>query len=164
MFQFICHKITKPFNKVFFLLLLTNTNGVFKAISQANEEGVKRTINTFFSAMKNADTITLKNCFADHMQLHTIVPDKIGNNTVMAQKPQDFLQAIGVLTAGAADEKFDYETIKIDGPLAVVWTPYQFYFNGNFSHCGVNSFQLIWVSNSWKIQSIIDTRRKKGCF
>ena len=31
----------------------------------------------------------------------------------------------------------------------------------NFSHCGVNSFQLFNDNGQWKIIYLIDTRRKK---
>ena len=55
-----------------------------------------------------------------------------------------------------------FETIKIDGALASVWTPYKFYSGATFSHCGANSFQLVKIDGAWKIQYIIDTRRK-GC-
>ena len=44
--------------------------------------------------------------------------------------------------------------------MANAWTPYQFWFNDQFSHCGVNSFQLIKVDNTWKIFFLVDTRRK----
>jgi hypothetical protein len=61
------------------------------------------------------------------------------------------------------DERIlDYQ-IKIDGALASAWTPYNFYVNGNFSHCGVNSFQLVKMDDVWKIVYIIDTRRKEPC-
>jgi len=63
----------------------------------------------------------------------------------------------------AADERIVFETIRIDGPLASVWTPYNFYYEGKFSHCGVNSFQLVKINGEWKIQYLIDTRRKQGC-
>jgi len=63
----------------------------------------------------------------------------------------------------AADERISFETIKIDGPLAIAWTPYKFYYEGKFSHCGVNSFQLVRVDNQWRIQYLIDTRRRQGC-
>jgi hypothetical protein len=64
---------------------------------------------------------------------------------------------------GAADERISFETVKIDGPLAIVWAPYNFFFNGQFSHCGMDSFQLVRFGKEWKIQYIIDTRRRTGC-
>lgn len=35
--------------------------------------------------------------------------------------------------------------------------------NGNFSHCGVNSFQLFHDNGQWKIIYLIDTRQRTGC-
>jgi len=53
--------------------------------------------------------------------------------------------------------------IKIDGPLAFVWAPYNFFYKGKFSHCGVDCFAMVRMNGSWKIQYIIDTRRKNAC-
>ena len=43
------------------------------------------------------------------------------------------------------------------------WTPYSFFLNDTFSHCGVNNFQLLKKEGEWKIIYLIDTRRKEGC-
>ncbi|UWX56421.1 hypothetical protein NYZ99_09635 [Maribacter litopenaei] len=56
----------------------------------------------------------------------------------------------------------DY-SIQIDGAMANAWTPYEFRINDNFSHCGVNSFQMVKLEGEWKIIYLIDTRRKEGC-
>ena len=47
--------------------------------------------------------------------------------------------------------------------MASVWTPYEFYFNGTFSHCGANSFQLFKEDNQWKIIFLVDIRRRENC-
>lgn len=60
-------------------------------------------------------------------------------------------------------EKLLSFTINIDQNLASVWTPYEFYLNDNFSHCGVNSFQLFNNNGNREIIYIVDTRKKKGC-
>jgi hypothetical protein len=54
-------------------------------------------------------------------------------------------------------------SIRVDGPLAQAWTPYEFYLQGDLHHCGVNSFQLFRDPEGWKIIYIIDTRRVIGC-
>ena len=64
---------------------------------------------------------------------------------------------------GDLDERLTAIDIRIDGDMATAWTPYKFYYKGNFSHCGVNALQLIKTAAGWKIWSIIDTRRKEGC-
>ena len=60
-------------------------------------------------------------------------------------------------------EKLLSYTIKIDGNLASVWTPYEFYFNGEFSHCGANSFQLFNNNGNWEIIYLVDMRRRDNC-
>ncbi|MEM9869076.1 MAG: nuclear transport factor 2 family protein, partial [Bacteroidota bacterium] len=34
---------------------------------------------------------------------------------------------------------------------------------GTFSHCGINSFQMVNFGGEWKIIYLIDTRGKEGC-
>jgi hypothetical protein len=163
MFQFICHKIIKPFNRKTFLIFLTLLFSREVVMAQTTEDSVKATINSLFTAMKNADSVALKESFAENMILQTISLDKQGNAVINTEMPEKFARSIGQLKAGDADEQISFEVVKIDGPLAMAWTPYRFYYKGNFSHCGVNSFQLVRVNGLWKIQYIIDTRRKVGC-
>mgnify|MGYP003594340188 CR=1 FL=1 len=131
--------------------------------AQTAEDSVKTVINRMFTAMRTADTSLLRSCFADSMVLQTIGRDKAGNTVVRNEAPGDFIGVISKEQPGNADEQIRFETIKIDGPMAMAWTPYNFFYKGNFSHCGVNSFQLVRFSGTWKIQYIIDTRRRQGC-
>ena len=146
-----------------FLILLTATLFSLTGITQTAEDSVKTVVNKMFDAMKNSDPSVLKSCFGDSVVFQTITRDKTGNLVVVHESVEAFVESIGKLPKGAADERISFETIKIDGPLAIVWAPYNFYYNGQFSHCGMDSFQLVRFSDGWKIQYIIDTRRKQGC-
>jgi len=148
--------------KKIFTILLTLIIS-FHARSQTVEDSVKNVINSLFIAMKNGDAAALKNSFSLNAILQTITEDKDGNITVRNEEITAFADFVSKQPKGAADERISFETIKIDGPLAIVWTPYQFFFNGSFSHCGVNSFQLVRIKEGWRIQYLIDTRRKDGC-
>ncbi|WP_240966098.1 nuclear transport factor 2 family protein [Pseudoflavitalea sp. G-6-1-2] len=129
---------------------------------QNAEEPVKATVNQLFEGMKAGDAAKVKAAFADSAILQTIV-SKDGKVSIRNITVQFFADFVGKQAAGAADEQIKFETIKIDDNLALVWTPYKFYYNGKFSHCGVNSFQLVRFNGQWKIQYLIDTRRKEGC-
>ena len=131
--------------------------------SQTAEDSVKTVINQLFSAMKNADGIKLKETFADSAVLQTIRRNQEGGFFVANEKLSGFVDNISKLKKDSADERITFASIKIDGPLASVWTPYNFYYAGKFSHCGVNSFQLVKINGLWKIQFLIDTRRRQGC-
>ena len=147
----------------YFLILLTVIIISSSAIAQTAEDSVKTAINKMFSGMKNGDVALLKNSFADSVILQTITRNKEGNIVIKNENTAEFIDFISKLSPGAADERITFETIKTDGPMAIAWTPYNFYFNGKFSHCGVNSFQLVRFNDGWKIQYIIDTRRKQDC-
>lgn len=54
-------------------------------------------------------------------------------------------------------------TVMIRGPIAVVWGEYEFLINGNFSHCGVDSIDLVKVDGNWKIANWMWTVEKDGC-
>ncbi len=146
-----------------FLIFLTVAVCGFTARAQTADDSIKAAVNQLFTAMRNADTVLLKDCFADSAVLQTIGRDKAGNPVVNNEKVAAFIRSVGSLPKGAADERIVFDDIKTDGPLAMAWTPYQFYFNGKFSHCGVNSFQLVRQRGIWKIQYIIDTRRRTNC-
>jgi hypothetical protein len=148
--------------KYFFIVLTVMLCG--KTLqAQTAEDSVKAVINNMFTAMKNADPVLLKKCFADSMVLQTISKNEKGQLIVRNEAPQGFIDFISAVKAGDADERITFDVVRIDGPLAIAWTPYEFYLKGKFSHCGVNSFQLVRFNGEWKIQYLIDTRRKQGC-
>jgi hypothetical protein len=146
------------------LLTFTLTTMIFfSAKTQTTADSVKAAVNNMFTAMKNADSTSLKQIFSETAVLQTISRNKEGNTIVRTESLTNFAASIGKLAKGDADERITFGAVHIDGALASVWTPYEFYFKGNFSHCGVNSFQLVRMNGEWKVQYIIDTRRKDNC-
>lgn len=146
-----------------FLVLLTAALFTATTKAQTAEDSVKATVNALFTAMKNADASGITTVFADSAVLQTIMVTKEGKTIVRNEAVNGFSTSISKLQAGDADERIVFETVKVDANLAIVWTPYKFYYKGNFSHCGVNSFQLVRFNGQWKIQYLIDTRRRQGC-
>jgi hypothetical protein len=147
----------------YLIFLTTVLSLTFTASAQSTEDSVKAVVNQLFDAMKNADATLLRQAFADSAIMQTITRTKDGKTSVQNEEIKDFADFVSKQTKGAADERISFETIKIDSPLAFVWAPYKFYYNGKFSHCGVDAFHLIRFNDAWKIQYLIDTRRKQGC-
>jgi len=132
-------------------------------LAQSNDEdGVKQAVNNLFFGMKNGDSTLAASAFSKNSILQTIV-NKDGKNTVRTESVSEFIKFIGAPHSQKYDERIVFTNILIDGPLASVWTDYQFYVDEKFSHCGVNSFQLVKGENGWRIVYIIDTRRKDQC-
>jgi Putative lumazine-binding len=145
------------------LFLLTFISCAAYVNAQSAEDSVKAAINKLFEGMKNANAALVSDAFSDSAILQTLARNKEGKLIIKNEQVKAFAEFVGRQHKGAADERISFETIKIDGPLAIAWTPYKFYYEGKFSHCGVNSFQLVQVGGQWKIQYLIDTRRRQGC-
>jgi len=125
---------------------------------------VQETIETFFEGFHKGDTTLMKSVMMDEVKLQTIYKNKEGKDVLVSEDKSKLMHAIG---SKPNDQKWDERlldfSIQIDGNMANVWTPYEFWFNDSFSHCGVNSFQLFYDNGTWKIIYLIDTRRKAGC-
>ena len=143
--------------KIFtFLLMLFST---FTFAQTSDEALIKATINGLFDGMKTSDSTKIINAFSTSAILQT--SSKKGEPKTESIK--NFATSISKAEKGSLEEKIVFSHILIDGNLASVWTSYEFYLNGKFLHCGVNSFQLLKINNEWKIQYIVDTRRKFDC-
>lgn len=63
-------------------------------------------------------------------------------------------QRAAVVEADFVERGFD-PTVLISGPIAAVWYPYDFYEDGEWSHCGVDIFNLVRTNDGWRIASMI---------
>ena len=139
---------------------------VFAQLANAQDSdkiAVEQVIRTLFEGMKEKDGEKVQSVFHEHAIMHTVqsaqVNSQLGGNSV-----EDFVNRIAGTPAGTVlDERILAYEIKVDGDMASAWTPYRFYVNDDFSHCGTNSFQLIKIDGEWKITYVIDTRRKVDC-
>ena len=152
--------------KFFYTLLIlcitqyeSNAQSLNAAGSADSEREVKQVIQNMFHAMQQADTTLLKTCFSDKVIFQTIL-NKPEGATIKTESINDFIQSIGKQTPNVLDERIEFGAIQIDPLMATVWTPYTFYYKGQYSHKGVNSFQLVKLKEGWKIQYLIDTRYK----
>jgi hypothetical protein len=143
---------------ILFLLVALGMEPGLRA--QTAEDSVKASVKVLFDAMLHSDSATLVSAFADSALLQSVSVGKDDKTKVTTDPIHEFAALIKKLPAGAADERIRFETVRVDGPLAMVWAPYTFYYNGKLNHCGADSFQLVRVNGVWKIQYLIDTRRK----
>jgi hypothetical protein len=142
------------------LLLFSCCLLTVNSIAQEEVAAVKRPIELLFEGMRKADSAQVAACFAPSAIMQTIAVSKDGKVVVREQKVSEFAASIKNVLPGAIDEQIVFETIKIDGELALVWTPYQFIYNGKRMHTGVNSFTLVKIDGEWKINYVIDTRKR----
>jgi hypothetical protein len=133
------------------------------SLAQTPEQEVEAVIRSLFDGMKQKNAEQVAAAFSPEGLMQT-VQQKPEGTTVGSNSVADFVKRIAGTPAGTTlDERILSYHIKVDGSMASAWTPYKFYVNDTFSHCGVNSFQLVKLADGWKIVYIIDTRRKEPC-
>lgn len=54
---------------------------------------------------------------------------------------------------GAVERGFNPQAM-VNGGVAMVWYPYDFYLNGAWSHCGVDVFTFVKAEGKWRIASM----------
>ncbi|CAM4264648.1 nuclear transport factor 2 family protein [Flavobacterium terrigena] len=128
-----------------------------------SEQGkqIKQSISVFFDGLQTADTLKIQTVCHKEMKLQSIM-EKNAIGTLSFETNEEFYKSIATLPKNLKiEERLLSYKIQIDGSMAQVWTPYEFYVNDKLSHIGTNSFTLLLENNVWKIVHIIDTRRKK---
>jgi hypothetical protein len=125
------------------------------------DKAIKTVINNFFAGLEKGDTALLKSACTANPVFQTFTANQEGKLQVYTEDFDEFVRFVGTPTKDKYREEIEFEAIHAEKSLASVWTPYTFYLNGKLSHCGTNSFQLVKTDEGWKIQYIIDTRRKK---
>lgn len=133
--------------------------------AQTDEESlVKASVDTFFEGFHKGDTALMRTVMADKILMQTAYKNKEGKDVLVTDEATKLINAIATRPDTQIwDERLLGYSIQIDGNMANAWTPYEFWFNDEFSHCGVNSFQLFKDGDQWKIIYLIDTRRRSDC-
>jgi len=146
-----------------FLFLNLNLLPLLKDGSSASDEEIEQVHFDFFEAMLFSNGERMRTFLTDDATLHTVVSSDDGEPFLRQADIQAFLESVENTKAGALDELLISFNAHVDGDLATAWMAYRFYVVSDFSHCGVNTMNLIRQNSEWKIFSIVDTRRTNGC-
>lgn len=149
--------------KKIIILLLLITPLFAKAQEAGQRAEVVQTIQKMFDAMRAGDSTKLRSVFADEVRMLTTFYDQEGKPQLRTGSLDKFATAVGTPHEKVWDERIWSYDVQIDQTMATVWTPYTFFSGEDFSHCGVNTFQLYRSEDGWKIVNIMDTRQKEGC-
>ncbi|TDQ22043.1 nuclear transport factor 2 family protein [Tenacibaculum caenipelagi] len=150
--------------KILTLLIVIILSAVVNAQEKLEEKAIKNTIEIFFDGLHKGDSTLVSSTLHPAIKIQTTFTNKKGENVLVTETRNKLLTNI-------ANKKIEHTylekvlslDVKIDGNLASVWTPYEFYLNDKFSHCGANSFQLFNNNGKWEIIYLVDMRRRGNC-
>lgn len=132
--------------------------------SENEKQAVRDVVETFFDGFHKQDSMIIKSTLTNDVVLQTTARNKQGKTLFKTEKIEKLITSITSIPDSIKfEEKLTSFSIQVDRTMANAWVGYEFWFNEEFSHCGVNSFQLINFDGEWKIIYLIDTRGKAGC-
>jgi len=140
--------------KLFIFTLMLCVQGIF-----AQESEIKKSIQIFFEGLQTRDTVKMQSVCYKNLILESITEHRKQGKLDFETADEYYKQVARIPQNVKIEEKILSYNVQIDGTLAHVWAPYEFYANGKLSHSGVNSFQLFNDRGNWIIIYIIDTRR-----
>lgn len=136
--------------------------GVLSGDALAQDEaGVLAAIEQIFDGMRTANPGLVREVFAADARF-AMLDTRNGPATVRVQGVDGWIGGIAD-SGGSWDEQIYDVEIQIDGAMASAWTPYTFYLDGEISHCGINSIEMLYDGSGWKVTQLSDTRRRDDC-
>lgn len=81
----------------------------------------------------------------------------------MSGWPNSYWAAPERSDANAYKERYWSPTVLVRGGMALVWAPYEFWINGETSHCGVDAFSFAKIDGRWIVTNAMWTAEPKSC-
>lgn len=125
------------------------------------EQEVLKVVNQMFDGMRNADSAAVRAVFVPGARFASIDP-RATPPAVRFDSVGGWINAIAGSNKRWNEQTYDVQ-VKVDGDMAHVWSPYTFYLDGKWNHCGVNSMELLKINGAWKLTQLSDTRKREAC-
>ena len=120
--------------------------------------GPAATVQRLFDAMSTRNVDAARSLFTPEATLLAVRAD----GTAAVTPHEQWLNHLATGKDQWLERMWNPKTLE-HGSIAVVWAEYDFHLNGKFSHCGVDSVDLLKTAGGWKISGISFTRETSGC-
>ncbi|TYA55278.1 nuclear transport factor 2 family protein [Formosa maritima] len=145
---------------IILLLLIISINSYSQDSDKSVEKAIIDVVNQFFESLEKQDTILMKKIVFIDGQIWRVRNNQNKISYDMRYFKDDLKSFNSKETLLETPLSFE---IKIHNEIAMAWVPYEFRINGEFSHCGIDVFTLIYTREGWKIVNASYTIDKKGC-
>jgi len=132
-----------------------------QGIVTTDRDAILAAVQKFFDTMTSKDVASARTVLVPDGRMFSVV-DGTAPPTFRGRTLQEFLDMLPTYKE-TYRERFWNPDVRIQGPIAVVWTPYDFWIDGKFSHCGIDAFNLVKTPEGWKISGGIYTVQREGC-
>lgn len=132
------------------------------ADAAADAEAILQVVEGLFDAMRTKDGETLERILHPNTRLITAGTDADGVPEVTEIPISRFISSV-LASSSYLDERIYNPVVQVNNNLATVWVEYDFFANGEFSHCGADAFMMGRDGEGWQIVQIAHTMVREGC-
>lgn len=115
-----------------------------------DESDVLAIADKAFERISAEDTVGL----TDLMLEETVLFSTALHDGEYRVQARTYLDERGMTLDRDLEERGFNPVVMVSGPIAMVWYPYDFYLDGEWSHCGVDIFNLVRSNDGWRIASM----------
>jgi hypothetical protein len=126
----------------------------------SDRESIMKTVQAFFDTMTAHDIEGARKVLQPQGRFHAMSM-KDGKPDVRAFSNEEYFATLQERSKDKMQERIWNPDVRINGLTASVIAPYDFWINGKFSHCGVDTFDLIKTEEGWKIAGGVYTVESK---
>jgi hypothetical protein len=128
----------------------------------AEEQSILQPVNAVFAAIAARDAAAMERQLAAGGGATIVTEQPDGSRTIARRS---WPQVLARFQPGPEkfEERLSDPAIESDGSVAMVWGNYLFLIDGRVHHCGVDHFDLVRESGTWKIANVSWSERTAGC-
>ena len=115
----------------------------------AERDAVLKTVQMFFDTMTAKDIEGARKVLQEQGRFHAMRM-RDGKPDVRAFSNEEYFADLQA-SKQKMRERIWNPDVRINGLIATVWAPYDFWIDGKLSHCGIDAFDLIKTEDGWKI-------------
>jgi putative lumazine-binding protein len=136
---------------VVLLLVQVSANALAQGPSPeaVDRQAALKAVQAFFDTMAAKDVEGARRQLMPRGAFHAM-RERDGKPVIRAFTTEEYLTDLAGMKPAVRERMWSPE-VRIHGAIAAVWTPYDFWIDGKFSHCGIDAFDLIKTDEGWKI-------------
>ena len=143
------------------LLLVPVVSAAQTTVAKDEKAAVMAAVQKFFDTMTSRDAAGAESVLFPEGNFFA-VREQDGKVVARARPHKDYIASLQQQKQRYVERAWDSD-VRIHGPIAMVWTAYDFWIDGKFSHCGIDVFNLVKTPEGWKIASGVYTTERTGC-
>ena len=141
------------------VIVLISVAGANAQPQEAEKDAVLETVQAFFDTMTAGDVEGARRILQPQGRFHAMRM-RDGKPDVRTFTNEEYFAQLQASKQKMRERMWSPD-VRIRGLIATVWTPYDFWIDGKFSHCGIDAFDLIKTEEGWKLAGGVYTLETK---